>query len=114
MPEVQRKYDKTLSKMIFVYFMMLTSMFQLAILPKIAPMLLIVALAPAAIAGMSKYHNRSPGIVAGSNINADPKTTSPAIVTSLVTSLLLPVETAKRVSAMHALKTFLFFGRYAL
>lgn len=94
--------------------MMLTSMFQLAILPKIAPMLLIVALAPAAIAGMSKYHNRSPGIVAGSNVNADPKTTSPAIVISLVTSLLLPAEIAKRVSVMHALKTFLFFGRYAL
>lgn len=72
-------------------------------------MLLIVALAPAAIAGMSKYHHRSPGIVTDSNINADPKTTSPAIVISLVTLLLLPAETAKRVSVMHALKTFPFY-----
>lgn len=47
--------------------MMLTSIFQLAILPKIAPMLLTVALAPAAIAGMLKYHNRSPGSIADSN-----------------------------------------------
>lgn len=81
-------------------------MFQLAILLKIAPMLLIVALAPAAIAGMSKYHHWSPGIVAGSNINADLKTISPAIVISLVTFPLLPAETAKRVSVMHILKTF--------
>lgn len=54
MPEVQRKYDKTLTEMICIFHDELTSMFQLAILLKIAPMLLIVALAPAAIAGMSK------------------------------------------------------------
>lgn len=32
-------------------------LFQLATLPKIAPLLLTVALAPAAIAGMLKYHS---------------------------------------------------------
>jgi hypothetical protein len=42
--------------------MMLTYLFQLAILPKIARMLLIVALAPAAIAGMLKHYNRSLGL----------------------------------------------------
>lgn len=77
-------------------------------------MLLIAALVPVAIVGMSKYHNRGPAIAACSNISTDLKTTSLAIVISLAMSLLLPAETAKRVSVLHALRVVLFFSRYVL
>ena len=111
---MQRKYYKTLTKTIHI-FRDLTYLFQLAILPKIARLLLIVALALAEIAGMLKYYNRSSGIAAGANINADPKITSLAIVISLGMFPPLHAATAKRVSVLvHVVEDFLSFGETEL
>lgn len=73
-------------------------------------MLLIVALALAAIAGTLKYYNRSPGIATGANINAVPKIILLVTVISLVMFPLSHAATAKRVSVVHAMEDFLFFG----
>lgn len=77
-------------------------------------MLLIVALAPAGIAGKLKYYNRSPGIAAGANVNAVAKITLLVTVTNLAIFPPSHAATAKRVSVVHAMEGFLFFGKTEL